>query len=208
MKARSLTEMLYVQAHLALTVTTARRREGQLMNQYGRRAMKHWETFRPDAYQQLDNPQLYFTQMGETLATQISELATQIAGPDLPGEDYLDKVSRLNSARARATEIVMADSEAYADPELDREEWEATTQLHKDSLIDWAMKMGEQIDEVAFHDLSYERAAADYQLPMWFLEGIAASDRPWAYLKTHSSTWDQSVEKRWKRDKTRPPLDQ
>lgn len=39
----------------------------------------------------------------------ITTLTRQLAGPDLPGESYMEKVGRLNSAKSQATEIVLAD---------------------------------------------------------------------------------------------------
>jgi hypothetical protein len=53
-------------------------------------------------------------------AAQIADLTAQLAGPDTPGESYLEKVGRLSNARSRATEIVTADTA----PPVDQDDWE------------------------------------------------------------------------------------
>ena len=41
--------------------------------------------------------------------TDIEELAEELAGPDRPGETYLEAVGRLTNARLTARELIMAD---------------------------------------------------------------------------------------------------
>jgi hypothetical protein len=79
------------------------------MNQYGKRAQLHWQQWRPQEYSQITDPEGFFTELGEQAQTQINDLQITMAGEDPPGETYLDKVGRLNMARMRAEEAVMAD---------------------------------------------------------------------------------------------------
>lgn len=79
------------------------------MNRYGQRALNHWRQFLPERYSQIPKPEDYFSTLGEEAETQIQDLELQLAGRDTPGEGYLEKVGRLNMARLRAEEMVMAD---------------------------------------------------------------------------------------------------
>ncbi len=80
------------------------------MNQYGRRAQRYWQSNLPSQYTQIPDPDAFFDQMGQTMAEQIEELAEQIAGPDRPGEGYLDKLGRLNRARTEAETEIMRET--------------------------------------------------------------------------------------------------
>jgi hypothetical protein len=86
------------------------------MNQYGTTAQKHWRNFRPESYAQIPDPETFFSEMGERAEAQIAALQVQLAGPDVAGEGYLDKVGRLTNARMRAEEIVLRE-EVLSQPE-------------------------------------------------------------------------------------------
>jgi hypothetical protein len=96
------------------------------MNHYGAQAQQHWREWLPTRYSQIPDPTTFFTQLGLRVAEEVSELSQQLAGPDTPGEDYLQKVGRLNSARMRAEEIVLRE-EVLLEPEP-----ELTPQLEQD----------------------------------------------------------------------------
>ena len=87
------------------------------MNQYGAQARRHWQEHLPDRYRQLDDPQSFFTDLGEQMAERVQELAAGLAGPDPVGEGYLDKVGRLNMARLTAEAQVLR--ETLPEPESD-----------------------------------------------------------------------------------------
>ncbi|MBT8226105.1 MAG: hypothetical protein HKP61_15170 [Dactylosporangium sp.] len=77
------------------------------MDKYGRRAQRHWQQHLPSQHAKIQDPETFFTQMGDTISDQIEDLADQIAGTDRPGETYLDKLGRLNLARLEAeTEVL------------------------------------------------------------------------------------------------------
>jgi len=80
-----------------------------MMNQYGTLAERHWKTHLPSRYATIENPTSFFDELGEQISDQIHDLADTFAGADPDGESYLDKVGRLNMARLRAREQVLAE---------------------------------------------------------------------------------------------------
>src|ERR1022692_141551 len=78
------------------------------MNQYGAMAERHWRRWLPERYQAIQDPDSFFSILGEETAIQIADLAVVLAGADPPGEGYLEKVGRLNMARLQAEERVLA----------------------------------------------------------------------------------------------------
>jgi hypothetical protein len=85
------------------------------VNTYGATARRHWETALPDRCRQIQDPETYFSELGEEIASRIEQQARVIAGDDPTGELYLAKVGRLNEARMAATQQVLA--EMLPDPE-------------------------------------------------------------------------------------------
>ena len=79
------------------------------MNQYGVQAMTHWRRWLPDRYSQIQAPETFFTNLGQQVAEQIADLSVELAGDDPSQEPYLDKVGRLNAARQRAQEMILAE---------------------------------------------------------------------------------------------------
>ena len=77
------------------------------MNQYGAMARSHWERWLPQRYATITDPDSFFLTLGLETARQIDELATELAGDDQPGEDYLAKAGRLTAARSQAEEIIL-----------------------------------------------------------------------------------------------------
>ena len=86
------------------------------MNDYGRRALTHWERWRPSEFATIQDPEVFFSTLGETVASQVDDLAYQLEGSDPPGEGYLEKVGRLNAAKRQAEELVLAEL-VYLTPE-------------------------------------------------------------------------------------------
>src|ERR1022692_4212915 len=79
------------------------------VNQYGAMAERHWRRWLPERYQAIQDPDSFFSILGEETASQIEDLAVMLAGDDPPGEGYLEKVGRLNMARLQAEERVLAE---------------------------------------------------------------------------------------------------
>lgn len=92
------------------------------MNRYGRQAETMWKQACPKRYAELEDPEAFFTGLGEQAMEMVLELEVRIAGPDVPGEAYLEKVGRLNAARNQAEEIARA--EILAPPETEEPETE------------------------------------------------------------------------------------
>ena len=88
------------------------------MNQYGAQLREQWEMLDPERARTMGED--YFAKQGEVAQAQIEELTLQLAGQDLPDETYLEKVARINNARTRAAEMVMADLPRP----VDQTEWE------------------------------------------------------------------------------------
>ncbi len=79
------------------------------MNQYAAMAERHWRRWLPSRVAAMDDPDSFFSDLGEEVAERIEELTDELAGDDPPNETYLDKVGRLNMARLRAEELVLAE---------------------------------------------------------------------------------------------------
>lgn len=77
------------------------------MNHYGTRARRHWQTFLPTRYAQIEDPETFFTHLGEQVETEIETLEQSLAGEDPPGETYLEKLGRLRTARLNAEDQVL-----------------------------------------------------------------------------------------------------
>ena len=193
---------------LAWMIWSAMLGRGGRMNQYGRLAMRQWQAHRPDAYGQIESPESFFAWMGQEIANRIAALTPQLAGPDLPGEGYLDKAARLNNATARATELAFEDFGLTVKPELTRVEWEDTTEDHEAALISWAERMQEQAEGLANHFLTVEAASERFLLTEEFLSRLISSPSPQRFLDEHANRaeWETSIDRRWARDRI-PPLD-
>ena len=72
------------------------------MNRYGQMAWDHWRRWRPRMLSGIEDPQTFFSTLGQETELEIDELAVQIAGPDRPGETTLQKTARLREARISA----------------------------------------------------------------------------------------------------------
>jgi hypothetical protein len=81
------------------------------MNEYGTMAQRHWRRWLPERYATIENPDEYFANLGEEVAADIeqrwAELQAQAGNP--PGEDFTDRVGRLNALKKQAEETVLAE---------------------------------------------------------------------------------------------------
>ena len=94
------------------------------MNRYSAMARSHWARWLPQRYAAIEDPDSFFSAIGQEAARQIDELAAELAGDDQPGEGYLVKAGRLTAARSQAEEIILPqqilpppEPEASQDPE-------------------------------------------------------------------------------------------
>lgn len=91
------------------------------MNRYGQLLMRQWKRADPQRFAQISDPEQFFSQRGLELETEIQTLAAALAGPDQPGESYLDKTARLSTARFNAESDLIREA-MLASPEEDEEE--------------------------------------------------------------------------------------
>jgi hypothetical protein len=91
------------------------------MNEYGRMALDHWQRRLPERYSQIEDPNSFFSTLGDQVATRIADLTLDLAGQDPPGETFMDKLGRLNNAGQRAREMVLPEMVLLA-PETDEDE--------------------------------------------------------------------------------------
>ena len=122
------------------------------MNHYGMTAQRHWERWLPSRYATIQDPDSFFSTLGEEVATRIANLTLDLAGDDPPAEDYLVKVGRLNMARLQAEEIVLREQvllppEPGADPETDPQDEQAPAS-HQETpmIVDRDHPMWEQVN--------------------------------------------------------------
>jgi hypothetical protein len=113
------------------------------MNKYGALAMKHWIHTDPDRVEAIPDREAFFAELGEQVETQIQAMALALEGRDLPGEQYLEKVGRLNMARLSAEEAVLSELVWISPPQ---EETSPTTPH-------WVTQtLGEMHEELAAED--------------------------------------------------------
>ena len=77
------------------------------MNHYGTMAQRHWARWLPERYAAIQDPDSFFSALGEEVTQRLGGLMLDLAGDDPPGEDYLTKLGRLNAARNQAEEILL-----------------------------------------------------------------------------------------------------
>ncbi len=170
---------------------------GDLMNRYAVQISDRWMRLAPARYAQLENPELYFAELGELVLNQVDELARILpAATAEADETYLDTVARLNAVRREAVEIAMGELE-WPEVELSlddhRTEWESTSP-REDWLPEWASSLEETPGEDELEALS-----AEWILPVEYLRSLATSTNPWTYSSENAETIAESREARYQR---------
>jgi hypothetical protein len=79
------------------------------MNYHGEQALRHWRLYLPASYSRLEDPDRFFTNLGEQADAEIEDRYLEYAGPEIPGESAEEKQERLTQAMNRATEEVYAE---------------------------------------------------------------------------------------------------
>jgi hypothetical protein len=122
------------------------------MNHYGVTAKRHWKRWLPTRYAAIQDPDSFFSTLGEEVARRIADLTLDLAGDDPPAEDYLVKVGRLNMARLQAEEIVLREQvllspEPGADLETDTQDEQASgSHPEAPTVVDRSHPMWEQVN--------------------------------------------------------------
>lgn len=78
-------------------------------SRFGPQARAHWTRWRPRQLAQIPDPETFFAELGEQVEQQVDQMASDLAGQDVPGESYLAKVGRLRMARFDAEAQVLRD---------------------------------------------------------------------------------------------------
>ena len=167
------------------------------MNIYGLRIREHWEKYAPIRFAQLENPDSYFTELGDLVANQIVQITVELELKATLSENYLQRVGELNALRRQAEEIVMSDQDWPAPEMTDqevREEWESTSP-HPDNLLEWA----HHVDPEELGDEEIEEKAAEWMVPTAFISGLVSATNPWAYSKAQPEILKRSLDSRFNR---------
>jgi hypothetical protein len=158
------------------------------MNHYGLTAMSHWRNLHPTRYASLDDPQAFFRDLGEQIASEVSNLAGLIANRTPAREDYLQEVARLQQARRQAEEVVMNQLVWEGDLDLSlgeaRTEW-ASVSASWENLIRWVERLQE--DEITPLTVEIEDTARLWAVPATFIEQMLAAENPRAVFRENEA---------------------
>lgn len=180
------------------------------MNQYGMRALEHWRRYAPERVAALENPEVFFTDLGVEIAGQVAELAARLESSSalmlevtrFSEQTYLQDVSRRTTARQIAEEVVMNQLAWVHDPSLPldqaREEWEQTRPADE-NLIAWAER-AQDSPYPMFSSADLEDKAKEWALPVEFLEGLLAAEVPAQYMEAHREALAEAATIRFLRE--------
>lgn len=90
------------------------------MNRYAQIALDQHRRSRPLEHALLDDPIRFFTEIGEAIQTDVTNLRDEILGPPQPGETIEDYRLRSQQALTTAEEVVLTDHYLFR-PEADEE---------------------------------------------------------------------------------------
>ena len=77
------------------------------MGRFAELAERHWRTHLPAGYAEIPDRAAFFAELETEAERQVFELEDALAGPDVPGESFLEKAGRLRMARHTAEAQVM-----------------------------------------------------------------------------------------------------
>lgn len=168
------------------------------MNHYGTIAQEHWTRAAPLRTAALEDPARFFTLMGDQVLSQVDSLSRTLQGKQPEDESYMQTVGRLNAAKKQAEEIVLAEL-VWITPEISpdeaREEWESTRPMDS-YLVTWAQQAQVGPDYMPL-TVEIEEMAAEWMLPMSFLDGMLEATSPLVFMEQNAKTLQASVEARW-----------
>lgn len=120
------------------------------MNKYGQMLHRQWQIADPQMVASLSDPTEHFSQMGEQVEAEVQAMLPTLEGTDTAGETYLQKVGRLQAARATAEETVLAEYQPPSDsPEPDEpEDWDEMSHDEQETWIRANVPAGEQQQEM------------------------------------------------------------
>jgi hypothetical protein len=83
------------------------------MNRYGQMAQDHNRQHRPDAYSEIPDPDAFFAEAGETIATEVTQLRDRLLGPRRRHESFEDYRLRSYQAFTTADELTLAEHHLF-----------------------------------------------------------------------------------------------
>jgi len=83
------------------------------MNRFGQMAQDHNRQHRPDAYSRIPDPDAFFAEAGEAIATEVTQLRDQLLGPRRRDESLEDYRIRSYQALATAEELTLAEHHLF-----------------------------------------------------------------------------------------------
>lgn len=149
------------------------------MNKYEPMITDHWKTHLPHAWSQLgeEQAQAMVKASASDLEAEIQTLAAAVAGPDLPGETYPEKVARLSSARQDAESDLIREFLPLPENQSSEEELEELEDLQREMrwLEECAQRRESQLrfqaEEMVLRreDLSTEQREQEIERELTFL---------------------------------------
>ena len=94
-------------------------RETTQMNKYGLLAQEHWQRYAPNRYESLDNPQEYFTEMGEAISNEIEVISDHLQRQLPKNLEFMDRLGQMNMIWYQAEEAVLGELVYSVETETD-----------------------------------------------------------------------------------------
>lgn len=135
------------------------------MNTYGQRARDHWARWLPARFSMIDDPETFFTRLGQEAAAReeaLVEAMEHAQTSDLATLGYLERVGRLNTIRVQARQQVLAEMlelepepGTRPDPEMDEPDVLAGVMRPDGMPVDpdhplWAMQADDEVSTEDF----------------------------------------------------------
>lgn len=170
------------------------------MTHYQTLARQHWTRYAPRRTAALSNPDEFFQTLGQEVHQQVTALTAELAGPDLPRESYLEKAGRLGAARLQAEEVVLTELVWISSPETtpveEREAWEAD-RTSDSWLASWAERIQESPEDQTPSTEELAELAAQWMLPVTFLEALLEAEFPAQSLTDHQELLARAADHRY-----------
>lgn len=80
-----------------------------LMNKYGTIGQQHWAKYAPARYAVLEDPERFFTELGEQVAAEVAASLSALEQTIPADTPYLEKVGTLNAMRSQAEEAALTE---------------------------------------------------------------------------------------------------
>ncbi len=115
------------------------------MNRYGLQARRRWTEIDPQRVEAISDPNVFFTELGEQILTQVTVLTDAILAQQVPETSVLAREAQIATATRTAEEIVFADLVEITPPDEEEEpDWEALRYSLMDleeARADWMSEM-------------------------------------------------------------------